>query len=147
MSATNTSPGTSTTSSTKSHKSKQEVELESKISQLELLVGSQMEVIDNLQKAMDALNAKLDNNGSDTTIITNSYRKNAKTGQSPKNNRTRHDLSSNSELDHKMENPPDPQEDNHHFITTHTKEAITSTDADASNSMVAFLVTISAKPC
>ena len=69
--AANTSPATSsTTSSIKLQKSQWEVKLESKISLLESLVGSQMEVIANLQKTMEALNAKLENDGSDTLVTT-----------------------------------------------------------------------------
>ena len=62
-----------------------------------------MEVIANLQKTMEALNAKLDNDGSDTSVTTNSYRKRAKTGQSPrKPNKNQQDLSSDSESDQEM---------------------------------------------
>ena len=68
-----------------------------------------MEVIANLQKTMEALNAKLDTDGSDTSVTTNSYRKRAKTGQSPrKKSQTQHELSSDSDSDQEMNKPPDP---------------------------------------
>ena len=85
--------------SIKSSKSAREVKLESKITRLETLVGSQMEVIANLQKTMEALNAKLkkENDGSDTLVTTNSYHKRAKTGQSPR--KKGHTSDSNSDQD------------------------------------------------
>ena len=108
LAAANTSPALSTTLSLQSQKSKREVELESKILRLESLVGSQMEVIANLQKTMEALNAKLDHDGSDTSVTTNSYRKRVKTGPSPcKTNFTHAKLSSESDLDHEMCKPSD----------------------------------------
>ena len=68
-----------------------------------------MEVIANLQKTMETLNAKLENNGSDTSVTTNSYRKQAKTGQSPRKNKSHgQGHSSDSDSDLEMAKPPDP---------------------------------------
>ena len=54
---------------------------------------------------MEALNAKLDNDGSDTSVTTNSYRKRAETGQSPQKLKAQQDASSDSESDHEMDKP------------------------------------------
>ena len=111
LSAAKTSPASSTTSSITSHKSKREVELESKITRLESLVGSQMEVIANLQKTMEALNTKLDHDGSDTSVTTNSYQKRVKTGPSPRKAiAARQEFSSDSDSDQDMDKPLDTQE-------------------------------------
>ena len=132
LSATKTSPASSTTSSITSHKSKREVELESKISRLESLVGSQMEVIANLQKTMEALNAKLDHDGSNTSGTTNSYRKRVKTGPSPRKTITsRQEFSSESESDHDMDKPQDSHEA--HSGNPRTGDEDSTMDAAASD--------------
>ena len=128
LSAAKTSPVQSTTSSITSHKSKPGVDLESKISRIESLVGSQMEVIANLQKTMEALNAKLEQDGSDTSFTTNTYQKRAKTGQRPRKTLARQDLSSNSESNHEMVKPPNP-----HIASTIPTDN-NATDMDAGES-------------
>ena len=89
-----------------------------------------MEIIANLQKTLEALDAKLDTNGSDTSVTTNSYRKHAKTGQSPCKNNMRQDSSSDSESDHEMDKQPDMQETADPLITQ-TEEAHISMEDDA----------------
>ena len=90
-----------------------------------------MEVIANLQKTMEALNAKLDNDGSNTLVTTNSYWKHAKTGQSPRNNKKTHqEFSSNSESNQEMAKAPDPNDPSNPLLIDNTE---TSMDAGAGN--------------
>ena len=94
-----------------------------------------MEVIANLQKTMETLNAKLNTEGSDTSVTTNSYRKRIKTRQSPQKQklRNRHSSSSNSGSDQEMAKPPDPTTANHTKTNTHQKQDDKATmDADES---------------
>ena len=130
ISAAHTSPASSTTSSLKSTKSKQEDELELKISRLETLVVSQMEVIANLRKTMETLNAKLNHNSNDTSVTTNSYCKQAKTGQSPRKSKhkNRHTHSSDSGSDQDMAKPPNPGKDNLSTQSQHDNTSHASMD-------------------
>ena len=72
-----------------------------------MLVTTQMDVIANLQRTMETLNAQLDHNGSDTSITTSSYQKQIKTRQSPRKSRRNHRKhSSKSGSDQDMQKSP-----------------------------------------
>ena len=91
-----------------------------------------MEVIANLQKTMEALNAKLDHDGSDTLVTTNSYQKRVKTGPSPRKTITsRQEFSSKSKSDHDMDIPQDSQEA--HSGNPRTGDEDSTMDAAASD--------------
>ena len=89
-----------------------------------------MEIIANLQKTLEALNAKLDNDGSDTSVTTNSYCKRAKTGPSPRKNNRRQESSSESNSDHEMDKQPETHK-TEDPILGQTDEAHISMEDDA----------------